>query len=301
MHPDHRATGPSDQLDETGGLEDLGLPVPGQVIAQRLHLAVLLPSGHLTQPDRGDLGIAVGDPRNLPIGHRGGPGLVAGPARARSPRRRRCRARSHGVPAAAPGPGRPRRTPRAPWSGAARRPTRNRGPEETPASAVSEALGRRPSPDRDQQDVGLEHRSSARVTDTRSSLTSAVLERGPGSRRDARLRKARSRPAETSGSSVATSRGSASTTVTSTPKERQADANSTPITPPPRTTARRGSVVRRSACSLVSTRCPSISNPGSVFAYEPVASTTCAPGTRSVADPDDRGFRRPPRAAPRRR
>ena len=96
-----------------------------------------------------------------------------------------------------------------------------------------------------------------------------------------RLRKARCRAALASGSSFGTSRGSASTTVTSTPKLRQADANSTPITPPPSTMADAGSVARRRACSLVSTRTPSISRPGSVFEPDPVASTIAGAVSRS--------------------
>ena len=55
-----------------------------------------------------------------------------------------------------------------------------------------------------------------------------------------RLRKLRSSCLETVSSSAATRRGSASTMVTSEPNERNTDANSTPITPPPRTTTRGG-------------------------------------------------------------
>ena len=62
-----------------------------------------------------------------------------------------------------------------------------------------------------------------------------------------RLRKARSKAAEIAGSSFGTSLGSASTTVTSTPNDRHAEANSTPITPPPSTIAEAGRVSRRTA------------------------------------------------------
>ena len=57
-----------------------------------------------------------------------------------------------------------------------------------------------------------------------------------------RLRNARSRAFEHASSSPGTSRGSASMIVTSTPNERQADANSTPMTPPPSTIALSGKV-----------------------------------------------------------
>ncbi len=55
-----------------------------------------------------------------------------------------------------------------------------------------------------------------------------------------RLRKARSRALEHASSSAGTSRGSASTMVTSAPKDFQTLANSTPMTPPPSTTTRCG-------------------------------------------------------------
>ena len=64
--------------------------------------------------------------------------------------------------------------------------------------------------------------------------------------------------------------------VTSAPNERQTLANSTPITPPPRTTTLSGTRSSPRACSLVMIR-PPISRPGSVRAYEPVARTTLRP------------------------
>jgi hypothetical protein len=91
-----------------------------------------------------------------------------------------------------------------------------------------------------------------------------------------RRRNARSSCLEQNSSSSGTSRGSISTIVTSAPNERHTLANSTPITPPPRTTTRSGTKSRLSAWSLVSTR-PPISSPGSDLAYEPVASTTFCP------------------------
>ena len=92
-----------------------------------------------------------------------------------------------------------------------------------------------------------------------------------------RRRKARSSSLELDSSSGGTRCGSASTMVTSAPKERQTLANSTPITPPPSTTTEAGTRSSSSAWSLVMTRSPSISRPGRLRDYEPVASTTCAP------------------------
>ncbi len=80
-----------------------------------------------------------------------------------------------------------------------------------------------------------------------------------------RLRNARCSWVEMASSSAATRRGSASMIVTSEPNERNTEANSTPITPPPRTTTRAGTWSRLSAWSLVMTR-PVISSPGSDFA-----------------------------------
>ena len=71
--------------------------------------------------------------------------------------------------------------------------------------------------------------------------------------------------------------------VTSTPKDRQAEANSQPITPPPSTMADSGSRSRPMAWSLVRMRWPSISSPGRVRAYEPDASTRCGASYTSPA------------------
>ncbi len=77
-----------------------------------------------------------------------------------------------------------------------------------------------------------------------------------------RLRNARSSAFDDASSSVGTSRGSASTMVTSAPKLRQTLANSQPMTPPPSTTTDAGTDSSRSACSEVMTRSPSTSRPG---------------------------------------
>ena len=68
--------------------------------------------------------------------------------------------------------------------------------------------------------------------------------------------------------------------VTSAPKDFQTLANSQPITPPPRTTTEAGTWSSLSAWSLVITWRPSMSRPGRLLAYEPVASTTCLPSYR---------------------
>ena len=91
-----------------------------------------------------------------------------------------------------------------------------------------------------------------------------------------RRRNARSSSFELNSSSAGTSRGSASTIVTSAPKLLNTDANSTPITPPPRTTTRSGTSSSRIASLLVMIR-PPMSRPGSVLANEPVASTMLRP------------------------
>ena len=92
-----------------------------------------------------------------------------------------------------------------------------------------------------------------------------------------RRRKARSSSLELASSSSGTRCGSASTMVTSVPKDVQALANSTPITPPPSTIALAGTRSRVRACSLAITRWPSSSRPGSVREYEPVARITLVP------------------------
>ena len=80
-----------------------------------------------------------------------------------------------------------------------------------------------------------------------------------------RLRNARSSAFDDASSSSATSRGSASTMVTSAPKLRHTLANSQPITPPPSTITEAGTRSSRSACSEVMIRSPSMSRPGRVL------------------------------------
>ena len=92
-----------------------------------------------------------------------------------------------------------------------------------------------------------------------------------------RRRNARSSSLELDSSSGGSRCGSISTMVTSAPNERQTLANSTPMTPPPRMTADRGTRSSRSAWSLLMTRSPSISSPGRLRGSDPVDSTTCAP------------------------
>ena len=101
------------------------------------------------------------------------------------------------------------------------------------------------------------------VTATPASVVLTLWNGVPVRKAIPRLRNARSRALEDASSSAATSRGSASTMVTSAPKLRHTLANSQPITPPPSTTTEAGTGSRRSACSEVRTRSPSISRPGS--------------------------------------
>ena len=102
-------------------------------------------------------------------------------------------------------------------------------------------------------------------TVTTSPFCSAPAKRAPVRKLIFRLRKERSSCLETASSSAATSRGRASTIVTSEPNDLKTEANSTPITPPPRTTTRGGTASRDSACSLVMMR-PEISRPGRLLA-----------------------------------
>ena len=81
----------------------------------------------------------------------------------------------------------------------------------------------------------------------------------------------RSSSAETASSSIGTSRGSSSTIVTSLPKRRKIDANSTPTAPLPRITIDFGISFRPIASSLVMMRLRSISMPGTLRGCDPVA------------------------------
>ena len=100
------------------------------------------------------------------------------------------------------------------------------------------------------------------VTRTPVSVCSTDSKGVPVRKPMPRLRKARSSCLETASSSAATSRGSASTMVTSAPNDFQTLANSQPMTPPPSTIAEAGTRSSWRACSEASTRCPSTSRPG---------------------------------------
>ena len=92
-----------------------------------------------------------------------------------------------------------------------------------------------------------------------------------------RLLNDRATTATTSASQPGRSLGSASSTVTSVPRSLIIDANSQPMAPPPITTARAGSESSDSTSSDVSTKRPSISNPGIVRGTEPLARMTWRP------------------------
>ncbi len=85
----------------------------------------------------------------------------------------------------------------------------------------------------------------SRLTVTPASVCCAPLNRTPVLKLILRRRNARSSALEQASSSLATSRGRASTIVTSEPKLLKTEANSTPMTPPPSTTTRSGHVVER--------------------------------------------------------
>ena len=104
------------------------------------------------------------------------------------------------------------------------------------------------------------------MTATPSSVTLTLWNGVPVRTWIFRFLKARSSAFDDASSSAATSRGSASTMVTSAPKLAQTLANSHPITPPPSTTTEAGTRSSRRACSEVSTRSPSTSRPGSDLA-----------------------------------
>ena len=104
------------------------------------------------------------------------------------------------------------------------------------------------------------------VTATPVSVCSTLLNGVPVRNAMPRLRNARSSAFDEASSSTATSRGSASTIVTSAPKLRHTLANSQPMTPPPSTTTEAGTRSSRRAWSEVITRSPSISSAGRVRA-----------------------------------
>ncbi len=112
--------------------------------------------------------------------------------------------------------------------------------EGDPGLLVPEALGDRPRPTATRRRSAASSSPPSSRTVTPVSSCCADSNRTPVRTVMPRLRKARSRAAELAGSSAATSRGRASTTVTSEPNERMTEANSTPMTPPPRTTTRPG-------------------------------------------------------------
>ena len=85
-------------------------------------------------------------------------------------------------------------------------------------------------------------RSPARPS-RRSRLCSTPANRAPSSKLILRLRKARSSAFDACSSSSGTRWGRASTMVTSAPKDRQTLANSQPMTPPPSTTTEAGTRV----------------------------------------------------------
>ena len=117
----------------------------------------------------------------------------------------------------------------------------------------------------------------ATVTCTPDSVSATDSNAVPVLKAIFRFRNARSSVLLQSASSAGTSRGRASTMVTLVPNEVQAEANSTPITPPPRTTADSGTRSMVNACSLAITRWPSSSRPGSEREYEPDARMTLRP------------------------
>ena len=97
-----------------------------------------------------------------------------------------------------------------------------------------------------------------------------------------RLRNAFSSSGEISSSSSGTMRGRASSRVTSLPKDRKMDANSTPTAPAPTMTTVFGMRGTFRMSRLPTTTLPSNSTPGSDRASEPVANIICSDSTSVV-------------------
>ena len=88
--------------------------------------------------------------------------------------------------------------------------------------------------------------------------------------------------AETSSSSIGTTRGSASSIVTSAPYSAKTSANSTPTAPAPITMIERSRVSLRTAPFEEMTFTSSIVTPGNDFGVEPVAMITARASSLSV-------------------
>ena len=99
-----------------------------------------------------------------------------------------------------------------------------------------------------------------------------------------RLRNDRWTTPATSASQPARMRGSASRTVTSTPRSPIMEANSQPMAPPPITAAEPGSASTDSSSSEVITTVPSTSKPSMVRGSDPVARIT-DPASRVAVSP----------------
>ena len=219
-----------------GRLEDLGLAVAAEVVGDDLDLVVAVPllGLRLGDADRGDLGVAVGDPRDAVVVDRARaqPADVLGDEDALLEADvGQLQGGDEVADRVDAGDGRTAElvdVDEAAFDGDA-------------GLLVAEPLGHRAPPDGDEQQVGVEGL--------------AVLERDldPGRRvldaleADARARRrcrACGTPARAAWSwprpRAGTRWGSASTIVTSAPKDFQTLANSTPMTPPPRMTAERG-------------------------------------------------------------
>ncbi len=96
-----------------------------------------------------------------------------------------------------------------------------------------------------------------------------------------RFLKARSSSLDASASSIGISRSSISTIVTSEPQWRRIEANSTPITPPPRIAIRPGTCSAASSPVESTQSGPSMPSTGGRSAWEPVATTALLNRTSS--------------------
>ena len=171
------------------------------------------------------------------------------------------------------------------------RPVRQRSSVSTKPRSMRDALllvpepvGRRPAADGDQQQLGLD--DVAALDGHGDPVVGGLhaLERRAGAQRDLRACGTPARaPWTTPRPPARTSRGSASTIVTSAPKLRHTLANSQPMTPPPSTITDAGTRSRRSACSEVMIRCAVEVEPGQGLGVGAARQHHVAAGVRRLA------------------
>ena len=106
-----------------------------------------------------------------------------------------------------------------------------------------EPLDRRRAADGDQHQIGFDRLALAEVDGQRITALLHLRALLAEVQRDSRRPNSLASSEEASSSSIGSRRGSISTIVTSEPNRCRIDANSQPMTPPPRITSRRGTSV----------------------------------------------------------